>query len=381
MIVPAKPLYVPALRMKAGELLGVRDLAPDIANCIVPRMIVPPFEERDEGLQARLFTSDALPDVSGLLSAHWMNRDVLLEATYLLDEFGRDRMGHWFPKMFDMARKAQVRAIPLVALDDLHADGIAAYKAALSQEGVVRFGLVVSSGDLADNEQIKRGVGMLDRLGLTPEQCVIIADFHDADFSQPDFVAPVIGGVLETLQSLARWQQIIFQGTNYPEKNPAESGSYYVVPRNEWIAWRRAISFDPQTADHMIFGDYAADCAKLVFGNSGARAIRHYRYTTPDSWLVQRGLKSGVEDAVNMRSVCEEILASGKFAGRTFSTADDYIFRTAKGASGPGNAKIWRAINTTHHITRVVTDIGSIRSIRFDQKIVEPLSEQISLFA
>jgi hypothetical protein len=45
---PIKPLYSPALRMKAGELEGLRQLAADVADCILPRLIVPPSSERDE---------------------------------------------------------------------------------------------------------------------------------------------------------------------------------------------------------------------------------------------------------------------------------------------------------------------------------------------
>jgi hypothetical protein len=46
-----QPSYVPALRMKAGELTGLRDLAPDVADRVLPRLIVPPRQERDETLQ------------------------------------------------------------------------------------------------------------------------------------------------------------------------------------------------------------------------------------------------------------------------------------------------------------------------------------------
>jgi len=42
-----KVLYSPALRMKAGELNGVRDLKHDVAAYVVPRFIVPPLGERD----------------------------------------------------------------------------------------------------------------------------------------------------------------------------------------------------------------------------------------------------------------------------------------------------------------------------------------------
>ena len=50
-----KHLYLPALRMKAGELQGVRDLASDVADGTLPRLIVPPMGDRDDSLQLKLY--------------------------------------------------------------------------------------------------------------------------------------------------------------------------------------------------------------------------------------------------------------------------------------------------------------------------------------
>jgi hypothetical protein len=65
------PSYVPALRMKAGELAGLRDLAPDVADRIRPRLIVPSTKERDGELQAQLFKVEDDPDIADALAAHW----------------------------------------------------------------------------------------------------------------------------------------------------------------------------------------------------------------------------------------------------------------------------------------------------------------------
>lgn len=371
----AKPLYGPALRMKAGELQGLRELAPDIADCVMPRMIVPPPAERDASLQAKLFECAEFPDVSAPLAAHWLERDVLIEPTHLVNEFGRERLGLWLPKMFERARAARVQAVPLIQLRDLLEMGPAAYRPTIDHGAHLQFALAVSSGALDDHESMARAMEMLHSMHLTPERCLVVADFHDADLSMPEVVAPIIGAALEGLRSTAQWQQIIFQGTNFPETNPAAPGSYSLVPRSEWLAWKKAVAFDPETADYLMFGDYAADCAKIAFGGSGGAAIRHYRYATPDSWLVQRGTKGGKDDAT-MRAVCAAILASGHFAGSDFSSADDYIFKTAHGGAGPGNAKDWRAVNTTHHITRVVRDVGGVKGRQFVQRMPAPLSVQ-----
>ena len=216
------------------------------------------------------------------------------------------------------------------------------------------------SGDLVGRDALLPLLDHLDAMGLSPADCAVIADFADTEFSQPEIVAPIIGGALDLLQDLGLWRLVVFQGTNYPARNPADAGGSSTVSRTEWIAWRQAVRFDPATAEHMIFGDYAADCATMTFGTGGGRAFRHYRYATPEAWLVQRGTDGGTDAAV-MRDVCRRILDSGHFAGRTFSSADEYIFRTAHSEAGPGNATIWRAVNTTHHITRVVVDIGRVR--------------------
>jgi hypothetical protein len=137
---------------------------------------------------------------------------------------------------------------------------------------------------------------------------LIIVDFANSDFTQPDIVVLIIAVALETLQEIGQRRQIVFQGTNYPERNPAEASGSYTVSRNEWRAWREAVRFEPATAEHMIFGDYAADCARMAFGKPGGRPIRHYRYATPDAWIVERGADG--PDAAVMRDVCQRIVTT-----------------------------------------------------------------------
>ncbi|GAB0113337.1 beta family protein [Acidisoma sp. C75] len=365
-----QPSYVPALRMKSGELGGLRALASDVADRVLPRMVVPPAGERDQALEAQLFKLEDEPNIADALAAHWRGRSVLVDATYLLRELGRETVGRWLPRMLERARHASVPAIPMIASADLTIETRGAYQAACAS-GPVRLGIVVPSGHLVGRDELLPLLDHLSSMGLSPADCAIVADFADAEFSQPEIVAPIIGGALELLQELGLWRMVIFQGTNYPDKNPASAGGSHLVPRTEWMAWRQAVQFDQATAEHMIFGDYAADCATMAFGDGGGRAIRHYRYTTPDAWLVHRGEKNGPNAAV-MQDVCRRIVDSGQFAGRTFSSADDYIFRTAYGRAGPGNAANWRAINTTHHITRVIADIGHVRGFALRQAAAAP---------
>jgi hypothetical protein len=192
-------------------------------------------------------------------------------------------------------------------------------------------------------------------------------------------VSGVIEGALEYLEEIARWYAIVFQGTSYPEANPAAHGGNELVPRNEWKAWSKAVQLSKDTGAHIVFGDYAADCARMRFGKSGGRAIRHYRYTTPSDWFVVRGAETG-DDTTVMREVCKRIVGSVHFAGRSFSAADDFIYRAAEAYGGPGNSTNWRGINTGHHITRVVRDIGAVKGLQFGDRKVAPITKQFEMF-
>lgn len=357
----SKPVYSPALRLKAGELEGLRQLAPDVADCILPRFIVPPQSERDE-TQPLLFEVEKVPDISPALAAHWRDRPVLIDSTFIIDEYGRDRLVGWLPSMFERARKARVRVIPAALLSDLGAIETPAFREAIATAEHVKFAICVPSDEMVGPEFTIAMNEALDHLGLTPADCAVIADFSAAEFSNPDIVAPIIGGALETLQDFGPWQLIIFQGTHFPDKNPADHGSVEIWPRNEWHSWRKAVKLDPTTAEYMIFGDYAADCAKMSFGKGGM-AIRHLRYTTGENWRIQRGAKTGSDKKI-MHDVYKGIVESGQFPGAGFSEADAYIARAAADANaGPGIAKTWRQLNTTHHVTVVVSALAEVRGI------------------
>jgi hypothetical protein len=354
--------------MKEGELNGLRELASDVADHVIPRFIVPPLGERDEK-QFGFFAPGKAPDIGGILAKVWSGRRAFIDLSYLLDEAGRADAFTWLPDIFGRARGMRVRATPMAKLSDMTTHEIPAFKAAISGGDMLKFAICVASGDMVRADFAADVKSALAGLGLEATDCAIIADFSDADFSDPDPVAPIIGGALEQLQMLGNWLHIIFQGTYYPESNPADPGQSTLCPRNEWLAWRQAVNFDPTTADHLIFGDYAADSSKMVFGGKGGRPIPHYRYTTETSWLIERGKASGGYLEV-MQDVCNRVVKSGHFAGSVFSHADRLIYRTAHGLEGPGNATTWRQINTTHHVTRVVTDVAKVRGI-FIQELAE----------
>ena len=359
-----KPIYVPVLRMKMGELDGLRLLQGDVADCIAPMLVVPPAKERKRGGQESLFPAGRdVPDVGGVLSKYWPKRQVFIDPRVLFKEYGADKAACWLPSLYNRARSQGVIAVPVASLIDLERMGVDAFRNAVSVVTGLKFGLRIQSGDLTDPSLDNRVRAVMLKMNLVASECTVFADFSDADLSDPSLVSPIIRAALEQLQALGQWHLVVFLGTNYPDKNPAKPGQTITQPRNEWHAWSDAVKFDPSTAEHMVFGDFAADCSKIEFGGKGGRPIPHTRYTTASSWLVVRGDSTGFIHEI-MKDVFERIVSSGDFAGPTFSDADAYIFDVARNNEpSSGNATIWRQLNTTHHITQVVADIAKVRKI------------------
>jgi hypothetical protein len=373
-----KPFYVPALRMKKGELQGVLGLAEDVKAPTLPHWIVPPRIERDDEVQQALIATESVPGAGIVLSQYWADRPALLDLRYLFEEFGEAESSLWLPRAHELARTARVPVIPVAGLSDLSGPRAAGFRDSVAAGGL-RLGLRIDSSELIEAGLKERLQRAIERVGVAPEATAVLVEFSDTDFSDTDLVAGVFENVIEGLEEAGRWFGIVCQATSYPESNPAGPSGEVVIPRTEWKAWTRAVGFSRDTGDHLLFGDYAADCARMLFGKSSARAIRHYRYATLEDWFVVRGAETG-DDQTLMRDVCRRIVRGGYFAGRGFSSADEFIYRCAEAGGGPGNSTTWREINTTHHITRVVRDMGGVKGVLFSDRKVAPPARQIDMF-
>lgn len=374
------PVYFPVLRLKQGEYNALVSITTSVADKIAPRFVLPPPTDRDPEA-GRVLSQDEFIYSSGKrIGEYWPMRICYVEARYLFKEYGYDNAEEWLPKLFDVARKAGSFPVPVASLDEAIGEGNAAFKKALPKDSEIKLGLRIRSGDLDDD--LKKRVGdTLAALGTLSQECVVFLDFADADVSDYVLVSEVLGGAFQTLQEIGVWARIVFQATNYPEKNPALPGTIEKVSRTEWQAWTKLIGEDHDALQFLAYGDYGADSAKFVFASGGAIPIRHLRYCGDKEWVIARGkVDPKTTQAEIMKGVAQAILNSGVYAGRAFSRSDDRIYQMAKGLVGGGNAQSWREINTAHHITKVVTDLGKLYDFTITPNEVEEEAIQEELF-
>jgi hypothetical protein len=260
------PIYVPALRLKQGEYRGLQRLSPDVADKILPRLVVPPPKERDPEKRRPLTKDEIIYETGRRIAAHWPLRNALLDVRFLFKDFGEIESAEWLPRMFDVAREAGAKPIPMVDLSDARTPRIVGTRQTLAKDGTSKIGIRVEYTEI-DDDLPEKIAALMMALGVGPNECTVLADFADADFSNPEAVADIAQRAVEDLQFIGRWHQIVFQGTNYPVVNPAQPNSSEVIPRNEWLAWKTAIKLDGKSSNHLLFGDYGADCAEFKFSN------------------------------------------------------------------------------------------------------------------
>src|SRR5215203_3476115 len=109
----------------------------------------------------------------------------------------------------------------------------------------------------------------------------------EAGFSDAQAIAGAIAEYAHRLQAISKWRRIIFEGSNFPDKNTAPKNGITRVRRNEWLAWRNTVIL----RQSLYFGDFTADNGTFPFKGKrgGGRPIPHFRYALRDEWILIRG--------------------------------------------------------------------------------------------
>jgi len=344
--------YYPALRFKQGEYTAAGKLPADIQRFIEPRFVLPSLIEPDPALERRP-TVDEIAQLTGdRVGKHWPIRRAFLDTHYVARDLGDVGLLRLFRTVW--ARNSGI--IPVARLADL----INPLFRKLRVDGPTRLAVLVGYEE-ADRETI---AGAMTAAGLQASDCVIFVDFTGAPLD-PEIATGSVSGVLDLIGEVGLWQRIVFQGSSFPKKNPAEPGKIELTPRHEWDVFHAALKESGIPPDRIGYGDFGADCGEMTFPRKkgGGAAIRHLRYTAASKTLVVRGAATG-KDAAVMADVCKRIVESGYFAGQTFSEADDRIYCLAKGIiTGPGNASNWREWNMLHHMVQIARDLGALAGV------------------
>lgn len=371
-------IYTPVMRLKKGEYDALRSITTAVANKIAPFFVPPPPKDSDPEKSRVLSPSEFVSYSGKRIGEYWPMRLCYVEPRYLFEEYGATDAEQWLPRMFEIARANGGIPIPVAPLEVTAGVDAEAFKKSIAYDLKIKLGLRVQFADI--NGDLKfRVASALEAVDVSSDECTVFIDFADADMSDAVAVSEFLSSAYQSLQEIGTWANMVFLGTNFPDKNPAIPEKIFAVTREEWKAWKHLIAHEPEALYRLTFGDYGADNAKFKFSSGAGKPIPHLRYCTDDEWLICRG-RDDVKFGTAIKQAATMVLNSSKFMSREFSRADDRILQIAKDLADSGGASLWRELNMAHHITKVVKDLGKFYGYSIDANAVEELAETIDMF-
>ena len=348
--------YIPALRFKMGEYTAVGKLQTVFGHAFTPRFIIPPPNECDPEEQ-RAPSTDEIATVTG----DRICRHYPLNAGYIDPQFVSDSLGDdGLCRLLTIVQRGNPNLIPILSVKKTSIKGMQRFV----RKNVPKIGLRLTFDDF----DIAAAIESIRALYCRPEDCALFIDFVGAELD-PIIATDTVAGILDHVAQSARWWKIIYQASNYPDKNPAKDGETVFIPRHEWDVFFAAVRETRLTSDLLSYGDFGADSSNVSFYTKpvGVPPIRHLRYTTPKAIMVARGLPTG-SCLEAMQDVSKRIVESGSFYGRGHCYADDHIFKLAQGQiTVPGNPSNWREWNTAHHLATVIRSLGAKENVNFTE--------------
>jgi hypothetical protein len=331
--------YIPALRWKRGERVGLRQVSSAGRTGVIPLIMLSDDQfKAKEPTSSRAGMSAEDVFVSEVVAC-WGKATFYLDASTVPVSGGR----HPILRIAASARAAGAMMIPATRLD-----APPAYQQAVA---------TICAQD-------KRGVCLrVDLQEFTTASGWVsswIASLHDTDlivdFNSNVATISSLGSSLEhafaSLHQAAQWRTVAMMGSAMPGNFSGFQAGLHTVRREEVRLWRRIARVVTNYPIH--FGDYAT-----VSPNAAPAGIAwgfpiNVRYTLAQDFLICRGVSTTGLGAMDMDiQLLNHAQSIGAYPGRNplpTCWADQKVDRIGAQTERPGNLETWVQIGVNRHI-------------------------------
>ncbi len=365
--------YLPIYKAKPGEFQALSK-----AKKAHDRKMLPFFEVCKIGEAARkskkfrdcsTVTCTYLEETAQKIAEIRQGKNVLVDA-FQWDAGSLTETGeHILPYIWSKLESLGVGVVPVIGYDRWDS---ATYRNAMQGFEVSSSGyycLRLDSHAIEDAEDPEffeeRVMEILDVLNIEPERCAVLLDFGDVTaLSIEDLI-----GRSERVMSVLASVDFKFFATagcslaptiNGAVKKPNSTGK---VMRKEMLLWQAMRLGYPKLK--WIFGDYGVRGPGTTEDIISPHTNGKIRHTISQNYFIVRGhsVQEGDKGA-QMYRLAKTVVDSVHYMGEDFSWGDAQILACSQIKTGPGNATIWIAIDTSHHLAWVIAEVEE-----FEQKI------------
>ena len=362
--------YVPILKWKRAEQGALKELSEDRKKTVQPLIeIVPPKQDDKKPASeafaemATNFTNVRTKEIPKEILMAWGEDPIFIDLSPIyplnLKQVGVTEI----VKNSILLRLKPVPVINLVDEPEYQLSAVAA-----SNEAGNGICLRVTAADLKYVEVTNRYIeSLLNDLNVDPEGVDILIDIKEAN-DELTYGRSVLNS--QQLTRLNNWRSFIFANGTFPQDMTDQSKEdLNVIPRREWINWKRQIVSE-KVLRKPTFADYAIRYPiynEAVLNFPGTASLK---YTHQDDWLIMKGEVRRFDQYLAHAAL---LVMQDYFYGKGFSAGDKYIQEKADyqpeyaklrmsdptKAKGTGRAEDWIRAGINHHLSVVVDQLAN----------------------
>ena len=351
-------MYVPVLRWRMGEYQALFRTADSVKDRIVPFITIPEIEYDFEERRPKKSVQEHVHPFADRYKKKWGERPAWVGVHKSIVDKPMDDARNIFTYVFDALHGFKANAIPVIPLDAETTTILAVAEIAkMDCQGVA---VSIRLEDLMKPNPRDLIETLASALDVSISDVDLLIDLGAPNFEPYEAFAHALIAAMRQLDDLVAFRNFVLIGTAIPEtfKNIAKGADE--IQRHDWMFYRSLTTTLPKDVRRPNFGDCtivhpnftAIDMRKI---KSAGRVI----YTTPNSWLVQKG-GAFRDNPEQMHGLCASIIGSGEFKGASYSSGDDYIDKCAARNAGPSTQTKWKEIAINHHIKHVVDDLATL---------------------
>lgn len=328
--------YVPILKTKSGERWAIASLGGKTR-----KQITPLFELHENKKKK---AADHVTFILDELVTDWgVDQPFFLDTYWLTGSTGQATA---ISATFELARKRQLKAVPVVRLG--YTTQVRAAIRKLLKTKNPEFLLRLTRDEFHDSESI---CSLLDSVGRV-EDAHLMLDYKSHSMN--------LHSDLKEVPRLQEWKSIIAASGTFPKSfQGTAKNRWHRISRKDYLGWW-PVAFDPSIARTPDYADYTVrdPGAPAEFGAPSV----NLRYTSGDVTLFYLGglVKKG--HSPEMHAACSALCTRQEYQGREFSAGDAAIADTSDKILGPGNATQWVAWCVNHHIEHTARQIADATS-------------------
>jgi hypothetical protein len=351
--------YVPVLKWRQGEYQALLRLDGARRQRVIPLIeVTPPEFDFEEGKPKKTLEKQLEPFARRLM-AKWGTQPAFLE-TVLIEPTARMPGGvHPLTYLLEGARAAggQLTAVTGLERDSAHYNAVAAATLIDGLGVAVRCSL----DEIADPTFSKTFESLAVNLAGNVSEADLIIDLAAKNFDPLDDLADLVVGLFQSDPVFNAVRSLILIGTSFPTSMGDIKSPSQIIPRLEWLLYKKIVTklsanFDPPT-----FGDYAISSADIPKGDMRLlKPSASVRYTIDDAWLITKGSNVRDNGFEQFRDRCGDVVNSGLAFPIGYSAGSDYVRGCHAKTEKTGNLTTWRWVGTNHHIAKVVDDLASL---------------------